>query len=208
MQQGLRYTVCMAANPGSERPGGRTARTRQTVFDAVRELLREPGAELTVPAVASRSGVHATTIYRRWRTIESLVLEVAVEDVTEQSPLPITGDLEADLSVYVRHLLASIQELGHAGFFEILLSATREAGTAREVPILIAPRLAEFQRMLDAAAVTAIDATRLVEIVLAPAYFWAQLGAPLDPDRDAARLVATAVLSANGPSSTGTNRGA
>lgn len=184
----------MSMTPGSERPGGRTARTRQTVFDAVRELRREPGAELSIPTVASRSGVHATTIYRRWRTIESLVLDVAVEDVTGQSPLPITGDLEADLTVYVHHLLAAIQKLGHSGFFEILLSAARQAGTADDVSILIAPRLAQFQAMLDAAAVTRVDAMRLVEIVIAPAYFWAQLGAPLDPDRDTARLVDTAAL--------------
>ena len=52
--------------------------------------------------------------------------------------------------------------------------------------------------MLDAAGVTRIDAMRLMEIIIAPAYFWAQLGAPLDPDRDAGRLIETALLACRG----------
>lgn len=32
---------------------------------------------------------------------------------------------------------------------------------------------------------------RLVELVIAPAYLWAQFGAPLDPESDTARLVDT-----------------
>ena len=48
--------------------------------------------------------------------------------------------------------------------------------------------------MLDAAGVARIDVMRLMEIIVAPAYFWAQLGVPLDPDRDAGRLIETALL--------------
>lgn len=48
--------------------------------------------------------------------------------------------------------------------------------------------------MLDAAGVTRIDGMRLMEIIIAPVYFWAQLGAPLDPDRDAGLLIETALL--------------
>jgi AcrR family transcriptional regulator len=184
----------MPEQPGSERPGGRTAKTRAAVHEAVRELGSEPASELSIPAVAARSGVHATTVYRRWGTIESLVLEVAVADITEQSPAPATGDLESDLTAYVRHLLGSIRAKGHSGFFQVLLSAASHATTDNEVPDLIAPRLAQFQALLDAAGITRIDALRLVEIVIAPAYFWAQLGASLDPDRDTNRLVETALL--------------
>jgi AcrR family transcriptional regulator len=191
----------MPEHTGSERPGGRTARTRDAVLGAVRELLGEPGAELTIPAVAARSGVHATTIYRRWHTIESLVLDVVVEDVSVTSPVPVTGDLEADLTTYVRHLLAAVRRQGHLTFFPVLVSAARQAATAEEAKVvtnIMGPRLAQFQAMLDAAGVTRIDALRLVEIIIAPAYFWAQLAAPLDPDRDAARLVETALLACRG----------
>lgn len=187
----------MPEHTGTARPGGRTARTRQTVHDAVRELLGESD-ELTIPAVSARSGVHATTIYRRWHTIESLVLDVAVDDINVQSPVPMTGDLERDLTTYVRRLLASIRAKGQLAFFHALLSAARQAESVAEVSDVVQPRLAQFQGVLDAAGVTRIDGMRLVEIIIAPAYFWAQLGAPLDPDTDAQRLVETALLACRG----------
>jgi AcrR family transcriptional regulator len=183
---------------GSERPGGRTAATQRAAHQAVREILADPSAELSIPNVAARSGVHSTTLYRRWHTIESLVLDVAVEDVNAQSPIPVTGDLEADLTVYVHHLLASIQDIGQSAFFQVLLSAARQVTDVAELSVLVEPRLSQFQAMLDAGHVNRIDAMRLIEIVIAPAYFWAQLGAPLDPNRDTGRLVETALLTCRG----------
>jgi AcrR family transcriptional regulator len=190
----------MPEQTGSERPGGRTAKTRQAVHDAVRELRSDPEAELSIPAVAARAGVHATTIYRRWGTIESLVLDVAVEDISVQSPVAVTGDLERDLTTYVRHLLASIRKQGHLAFFPVLLAAAHQEIAAGQITVenIMRPRLAQFQALLDAAGVTRIDAMRLMEIIIAPAYFWAQLGAPLDPDRDAGRLIETALLASRG----------
>ena len=98
----------------------------------------------------------------------------------------------------MRHLLAAIRKQGHLAFFPVLLSAARQSATGEEVMDIAGPRLAQFQAMLDAAGVTRIDAMRLMEIIIAPAYFWAQLGAPLDPDRDANRLVETAPLACRG----------
>ncbi len=55
------------AEPGSIRPGERTAHTRAAVFDAtLAELVSEGYARTSVKAIATRSGVHKTTIYRRW----------------------------------------------------------------------------------------------------------------------------------------------
>lgn len=187
----------MPEHTGVERPGGRTARTRRAVHDAVRELLNE-SEELTIAAVSERSGVHATTIYRRWHTIESLVLDVAVDDLNVQSPVPVTGDLERDLTVYVRRLLTSIRAKGEMTFFRALLSASQQAGSAAEVTDVVRPRVEQFQAMLDAAGVTRVDGMRLVEIINAPAYFWGQLGAPLDPDADTQRLVDSVLLACRG----------
>jgi AcrR family transcriptional regulator len=188
----------MPEHAGAERPGGRTARTQRAVHDAVRGLLGEPGAELSIPAVAARSGVHPTTIYRRWRTIESLMLDVAVEDVTRQAPMPSTGDLEQDLTAYVRQLLTGLRQRGRPAFFQALLAAAGQSASLDEVSGIVQPRIRQFQAMLDAAGVTRIDGMRLIEIIIAPAYFWAQLGAPLDPDRDTRRLVDTALLACRG----------
>jgi AcrR family transcriptional regulator len=186
----------MPEQTGVDRPGGRTARTRAAVIAAAREVLAT-GEEPTIAAVAARSGVHPTTIYRRWRTIESLVLDVAVDDLTVESPVPATGDLEADLRRYVRHLLTTIRTRGRLAFLYALQAAARE-GSPEELDEVVGPRVAQFQAMLDAAGVDRIDGMRLVEIIIAPSYLWAQLGAPLDPDRDVDRLVETALLAARG----------
>jgi AcrR family transcriptional regulator len=176
---------------GGARPGGRTAQTREAVHRAVRELLAEPASELTMAAIAVRSGVHPTTLYRRWRTVESIVLDLAVERLTEDSPVPATGDLRADLTVYVRRLLVGLQMAGTAPFLHALMAAAAQADGVAEVADIVQPRVAQFQAMLDAAGVTRIDGLRLVELVLAPAYLWAQFGAALDPDEATPRLVDT-----------------
>ncbi len=60
------------------RPGGRSARVRAAVHRAVGELLAdEPAEALTIPAIAARAGVHATTVYRRWGSVAQLLADVA-----------------------------------------------------------------------------------------------------------------------------------
>ncbi|MFJ2938064.1 TetR/AcrR family transcriptional regulator [Streptomyces sp. NPDC087219] len=87
-----------APAPGSTRPGGRTARTRAAVRDAVLTGLSEHGyPALTVEYVAEHSGVHKTTLYRRWGSVEGLLadaLDLANEDAWTP---PDTGSLSGDL---------------------------------------------------------------------------------------------------------------
>ncbi|MEU7135849.1 TetR/AcrR family transcriptional regulator [Streptomyces sp. NPDC046261] len=86
------------STPGTVRPGGRTARTRAAVRDAVLTGLSEHGYPgLSVEYVAEHSGVHKTTLYRRWGSVEGLVadaLHLAGED--SWTP-PDTGSLRGDL---------------------------------------------------------------------------------------------------------------
>ncbi|MFG2292270.1 TetR/AcrR family transcriptional regulator [Streptomyces sp. NPDC048603] len=92
------------ANPSEpatprRRTGGRSARVRTQVLEAVGDLLVAGGYDaLTVDAVAERAGVHRTTVYRRWRDVGGLLAEVldAASDDT-WSP-PDTGSLEGDLT--------------------------------------------------------------------------------------------------------------
>ncbi|MFE6838602.1 TetR/AcrR family transcriptional regulator [Streptomyces sp. NPDC057705] len=81
------------------RTGGRSARVRTQVLEAVGALLLEAGYDgLTVDAVAERAGVHRTTVYRRWRDVGHLladVLDTASDDTW--SP-PDTGSLDDDLT--------------------------------------------------------------------------------------------------------------
>lgn len=83
---------------GTRRPGGRTERTRLAALDATLELLGERGyAELTVEAVAERSGVHKTTLYRRWESAEGLVAAALLMGTEQEWDAPDTGSLAGDL---------------------------------------------------------------------------------------------------------------
>ncbi|MFG2210619.1 TetR/AcrR family transcriptional regulator C-terminal ligand-binding domain-containing protein [Streptomyces sp. NPDC048638] len=97
--------------PGTQRPGGRTARTRAAVRDAVLSGLTDHGYPgLTVEYVAEHSGVHKTTLYRRWGDLEGLVAD-ALDLAGEDSWLPPdTGSLEGDLRALARETVHSFTD--------------------------------------------------------------------------------------------------
>nr|WP_236057636.1 TetR-like C-terminal domain-containing protein [Streptomyces sabulosicollis] len=78
-------------------PGGRTARTRAAVLAAAyEELDRDSFAALSLDRLARRSGVHVSTIRRRWRTVEGVVVDLLAER-SSTLPTPDTGDFRRDL---------------------------------------------------------------------------------------------------------------
>ncbi|GAA3080770.1 AcrR family transcriptional regulator [Kribbella aluminosa] len=93
----------------ASRPGGRTARVRSDVLAAVETELAEHEYDgLTIDAVAVRSGVHRTTIYRRWKTVAGLLvdlLEAGADDAWEPAD---TGSLEGDLIAVNREIHAAL----------------------------------------------------------------------------------------------------
>lgn len=159
---------------GTSRPGGRTARTRELVHAAVREILgRRSAAAPTIAEVAARSRVNAATIYRRWGTVEALVLDVAVADVNRDSPLEATGDLEADLLTWGRQLVHSVSRPEGLGLFRAIIAAAATLpadGDVGHLQQLVQPRLDQFQRLLDASDTAELAPTDLVDLILAPVY--------------------------------------
>ncbi|MGI5488521.1 TetR/AcrR family transcriptional regulator [Microtetraspora malaysiensis] len=85
------------------RPGGRSARVRDAVRQATLAELGEHGySGLTVESVAIRSGVHKTTVYRRWGSVEGLIADALELAREEPWPIPDTGSLQDDLRGIVR----------------------------------------------------------------------------------------------------------
>ncbi|MEV6416310.1 TetR/AcrR family transcriptional regulator [Kribbella sp. NPDC051718] len=91
------------------RPGGRTARVRADVMAAVQAELAEHGYDgLTIDAVAARSGVHRTTVYRRWRTVDGLLIDLLAMGADDSWIPADTGTLEGDLVELNREIHASL----------------------------------------------------------------------------------------------------
>jgi AcrR family transcriptional regulator len=165
------------------RPGGRSARVREQVHHAVLELLSEQRwDQVSIPAIAERSGIHAATIYRRWGSVAALADEVVAERLGESAAIPDTGTLRGDLELAaVRFAEAIAGPLGR-----ILLRAAALAGPTDGSPVALPTRAEQLQAMLDRAAVRGEKSPTLVELlegVTAPLYFNALFfGRPADAD--------------------------
>lgn len=70
-------------SPGTLRTGGRTERVRQQVAQAVLVLVQNGNFHFDISDVVARSGVHKTTIYRRWPTRQALINEAFREHNTQ-----------------------------------------------------------------------------------------------------------------------------
>src|SRR5215510_3662070 len=85
-------------------PGPRAERSKQAILDATRELLGTDGdvRSLTVEAVAARSGVAKTTIYRRWRDKWELALDAVMIDMLPGFADPVdVGDTRKELVTFI-----------------------------------------------------------------------------------------------------------
>jgi AcrR family transcriptional regulator len=76
----------------------------EAILAAALELLAEQGySRLTVEGVALRAGVAKTSLYRRWSTKESLILDAVVNvGLAERPEVPDTGGLHEDMLSYLR----------------------------------------------------------------------------------------------------------
>ncbi|WP_067704909.1 TetR/AcrR family transcriptional regulator C-terminal ligand-binding domain-containing protein [Nocardia jejuensis] len=180
----------MAQATGTARPGGRTARTRAAVHEATRELLdRSPDGTIDIAAVATRSGVHLATIYRRWRTVEGLIIDTIMEELATRSPVPATGDLYADMLTWTTNLLTDLRRPTQMAFFRAMAKAGGNGDKGLiDMAEFAAPRMNQFRATLEASGTTVLDGRDIIELILSPAYIRALVSLPMDPEKDAPRL--------------------
>src|ERR1700751_5603825 len=80
---------------------------RQTVLAPAFEELAANGFDgATVAGIAKRSGVHETTVYRRWVTRENLLVAALLDRSADAIPTPDTGSTRGDLLAIVRGVIA------------------------------------------------------------------------------------------------------
>jgi len=93
------------------RPGGRTERTRTAVLDATFAITSEAGyAGLSVESIAERSGVHKTTVYRRWGSVDAVLFDAIMSRARSAIPLEATGDARLDLIAMARSVADNLED--------------------------------------------------------------------------------------------------
>ena len=160
------------------RPPGRGPKVRAAVLAATLGELTDKGyAGLTVDNVARRSGVHKTTIYRRWKDRESLVADAVIDLAAARVPFPDTGDIDADL----RELARSFVRFLNSPAGEAIAAATlSDAGRI--------PEIADAKRRFFS------DRFRRAEPVVSAAIARGELPAGTDPAELVRTLVAPIYL--------------
>ena len=192
----------MSAEPGTVRPGGRTARVRAAVLRAAGDVLAEQGfAHLDLADVARRAEVGKTTVYRRWGSVTGLVADL-LSDMAEQS-LPRTdtgsvlGDLRANAAL-VRRTLADPRQ--GALFRAVIAAAGGDGRTAEALRRFYEVRVAEWAPCVEQGVARGelppgTDACEVVRAVSAPLYY-GLLTAGMVPDAAAADRAAEAAVAA------------
>jgi AcrR family transcriptional regulator len=85
-------SLSLASRPTASRGRPRSEKARRAVLDAACHLFEAGGyPATTIEAIAARSGVAKTTIYRWWPNRAALVVELLLKIAAVQAPPPIAG---------------------------------------------------------------------------------------------------------------------
>jgi AcrR family transcriptional regulator len=99
-----------ASSAGRGRP--RSEEVGRAVLAAARALIDEGGyPAATIEAIAARSGIAKTTIYRRWPNRATLVVDLLMRIATEVVPIPTGRDPQRALRTEMRDVASVADEM-------------------------------------------------------------------------------------------------
>ena len=132
----------------------RSERSKQAILDATRELLAEEGGvrSLTIEAVAARSGVAKTTIYRRWRDKWELALDAAMIDMLTTFDDPVdVGETREELITFVN---SAVRTLGSKPYGPAMQGLASEVATDPELArvyqeYVVDPRRRQIEAVIE-----------------------------------------------------------
>ncbi|WP_230881821.1 TetR/AcrR family transcriptional regulator [Planomonospora sp. ID91781] len=191
------------AAPTTSRQIGRGQKVRSAVLAATLAQLGEDGyAALTVDNVAQRAGVNKTTVYRRWKDRESLVVDAITDRIAVDVPMPDTGSIHSDLGRLARSLVATLTSAtGQAIIGTMLVGAAHVPEIAEIRRRFFADRISRTEPVIRRAVQRGelpedTDPAELVKTLIAPIYLRLLVTAePLDEavaDRAARSAIAAA----------------
>lgn len=133
-------------------PPTRSEEAKQKVLDASRELLGETGIDgFTVEAVAKRSGVAKTTIYRHWRTGDQLLM-ATLDHMVQAIPTPNTGTLQGDLEAFMASALRMVGDPAiNKAMLGVIAAASSDPEFAEIHQAMMSERLGPLRTIIDLA---------------------------------------------------------
>jgi AcrR family transcriptional regulator len=160
-----------------DRSDARVRRSKDKVLAATYELMTEGGlGGVSVDAVARRSGVAKTTIYRHWPSRSALLLDACAR-LRQRTPAPDTGSLEGDVSALAGYLAEQLKTARWPTILpSIIDAAERDADLAQLHASLQAGFSAPYGEVLAKAkkrgeAPKSANASELAALVMGPIFF-------------------------------------
>ena len=164
----------------------RIERTRNVVLDAAAALIGEVGfGRTTIEAIAERSGVARSTIYRHWPDRPELFSD-AIDCKIAQVSFSQTGDMRDDLLTMLGELAGRLGAAGGPMMMSLIAEARRDPQMAEMHERFTTARFARIQSILEAAVdrgdlPRGVDLTQMTEDLVAPLFFRAFIRpSPLD----------------------------
>lgn len=161
-----------------KRPGGRSARVRDAVRQATLAELAEHGYQgLSVENVAQRSGVHKTTVYRRWGSAQGLIADALELAADEAWPVPDTGSLREDLRGIVRLVQTGFADPAMGPVSSAFVAAAvQDEAAAEALHAFFAARHEQSARVVRRAVErgelpASVDAEEVIRVAVAPVYY-------------------------------------
>ena len=165
----------------------RIERTRNVVLDATAALIGEVGfGRTTIEAVAERSGVARSTIYRHWPDRTDLLGE-AVDCKIAHVAFPQSGNLRDELVTIIAELSARLESVGPM-VMSLIAEARRDPKMAAMQERFTGARFSRLRSILVAAVEqgdlpATVDVDQMGEDIIAPVFFRAFLRqSPLDQE--------------------------
>jgi AcrR family transcriptional regulator len=169
--------------------GRRGAAVRAAVLEAALAELVDHGIDgVTVAAVAARAGVHETSVYRRWRTREDLIVDALLDRSATQIPVPDTGSLQADLVELARRVIGYLSSRIGRALVRMSTLIVEDESLAQARANFLASRLAAIRVVVDRAIErgelpAGTDAGLVLEMLVAPLHLRTIMtGEPLTDD--------------------------
>ena len=190
------------------RPDPRVERSRQAILDATLQLLARDGdvGSLTVEAVAARSGVAKTTIYRRWRDKWELALDAVMIDMLPRLDEPVdVGDTRKELLTFINSVVKMLATPPYGQAMQALVSQIATdpdlARVYREQ--VVEPRQAELapvvKRGIARGDLRPDTDVRLIHELLVGPIFYRLLFSGAALDRNLGRRIVDAILAGFAP---------
>lgn len=169
--------------------GRRGAAVRAAVLEAAVAELVDHGIDgVTVAAVAARAGVHETSVYRRWRTREDLIVDALLDRSATQIPVPDTGSLQGDLVELARRVIGYLSSRIGRALVRMSTLIVEDESLAQARANFLASRLAAIRVVVDRAIErgelpAGTDAGLVLEMLVAPLHLRTIMtGEPLTDD--------------------------